>query len=278
MPEAGTGLAADDFATQNRLPNIFTLANHAPWVLSDLRFQSHPRPLHIGQTRRENKRLFALLAKERDAVRRGEIFHEYLTVQFSLHEWETERGLGRSSLRNSYIRYLRGWAVDSNTMEGAVLKAWVFSRFGLHPAFHHENLSASPEAGERYEIERIRGQAKTNAIFHQLDLLFEFCQYEIKRRHPGASHLMLYRGTFDAANYPRVERREAALPVVRLNNLSSFTSDRETAWEFGSTVWEIRVPLSKIFFFSGLLPTSLLRGENEYLVLGGEYEVRAILF
>jgi len=34
----------------------------------------------------------------------------------------------------------------------------------------------------------------------------------------------------------------------------------------------------KIFFFSGLLPDSLLRGENEYLVIGGEYDVRSLLY
>ena len=56
-----------------------------------------------------------------------------------------------------------------------------------------------------------------------------------------------------------------------MNNLSSFTDDAEVAWEFGSSVWEVRVPLAKIVFFSGLLPRHLLGGEGEYLVLGGDY-------
>jgi NAD+--dinitrogen-reductase ADP-D-ribosyltransferase len=63
-----------------------------------------------------------------------------------------------------------------------------------------------------------------------------------------------------------------------MNNISSFTSDRECAWEFGSTVWEARIPMAKIFFFSDLLPDSILRGEQEYLVIGGEYRVRRLLY
>jgi NAD+--dinitrogen-reductase ADP-D-ribosyltransferase len=61
-----------------------------------------------------------------------------------------------------------------------------------------------------------------------------------------------------------------------MNNISSFTADRDCAWEFGSTVWEVRVPLTKIFFFSGLLPDNLLKGEDEFMVIGGEYRVRRL--
>jgi NAD+--dinitrogen-reductase ADP-D-ribosyltransferase len=64
---------------------------------------------------------------------------------------------------------------------------------------------------------------------------------------------------------------------VQLNNLSSFSSDPEVAWEFGSSAWEVAVPLSKIVCFSGLLPKSLLSGESEHLVLGGYYHVRPLL-
>ena len=37
------------------------------------------------------------------------------------------------------------------------------------------------------------------------------------------------------------------------------------------------VPLTKIFFSSGLLPKSLLKGEGEQLVIGGEYEVQVLI-
>jgi NAD+--dinitrogen-reductase ADP-D-ribosyltransferase len=49
------------------------------------------------------------------------------------------------------------------------------------------------------------------------------------------------------------------------------------AWEFGSSAWEVRVPLAKLLFFSGLLPKSCLAGESEHLVLGGYYNVRGLI-
>jgi len=60
-------------------------------------------------------------------------------------------------------------------------------------------------------------------------------------------------------------------------NLVSCTSDEERAWEFGSTVWEVRVPLCKIVFYNDLLPGSIMKGEGEYLVIGGEYRVRQVM-
>ncbi|MGE5283986.1 MAG: NAD(+)--dinitrogen-reductase ADP-D-ribosyltransferase, partial [Actinomycetota bacterium] len=66
--------------------------------------------------------------------------------------------------------------------------------------------------------------------------------------------------------------------LVRLNNLNSFTSRLEHAWQFGSRVFETEVPASKIFFRSDLLPGILPRGEEEALVIGGEYEVTVRLY
>jgi NAD+--dinitrogen-reductase ADP-D-ribosyltransferase len=64
--------------------------------------------------------------------------------------------------------------------------------------------------------------------------------------------------------------------LLRLNNLNSFTSDFERAWEFGSRVLQTEVPLAKIFFSGDLLPSSLLKGEGELLVIGGEFEVQVL--
>lgn len=257
--------------------NIFSLCNCPPWAIARQDFQENPRELHIGRVREENRRLFALLDAETLPSRRGEIFHEYLSVQFALHQWEEHRHSARSCLRNSYVRFIRGWAVDSNSIEGAVLKGWVHSRIGIPPTFHGESLIA-PESFEGYAIDRIKGSSRTNAIESQLDLLFEFCQYELARRHPGERWLTLYRGTFDGDSYENLSTHGSGSLIVRMNNISSFTSDRECAWEFGSTVWEVRVPLSKIFFFIDLLPDSILRGEQEFLVIGGEYRVRKLLY
>lgn len=258
--------------------NIFSLCNRPPWAIACVEFQDDPVPLHIGRVRETNHRLFTLLDAEPDPARRGAIFHEYISVQFALHHWQEHERSARSSLRNSYVRYLRGWAVDSNSIEGAVLKGWVYSRLGIPPTFHGAPLEHAPDNFERYAIDRIRGSARTNAIESQLDVLFEFCQYELHRRHPHQRWLTLYRGTFDAGAYETLVSGDPNIKVVRMNNISSFTSDRECAWEFGSTVWEVRVPLAKIFFCSDLLPESILRGEQEFLVIGGEYAVRKLLF
>jgi NAD+--dinitrogen-reductase ADP-D-ribosyltransferase len=261
------------------LPNVFTLCNRPPWAIAAVEFQEDPTPLHIGRVREDNSRLFKLLDGESKADRRGEIFHEYTSVQFALHQWPDYEASARSSLRNSYVRYLWGWSADSNSCEGAVLKGWVESRLGIPPTFHHGPIGRSPDALSRYAVDRIRGNARTNAIDSQLDLLFEFSQYELARRHPGERWLTLYRGTFDGDAYEQVRTGDKnASPIVRMNNISSFTADRECAWEFGSTVWEVRVPMSKIFFFSGLLPDNLLKGEGEFMVIGGEYRVRKLLW
>ncbi len=63
---------------------------------------------------------------------------------------------------------------------------------------------------------------------------------------------------------------------MRLNNVCSFTDDRERAWEFGSTVWEARVAIPRIFCASWLL-AGTLRGEREVLVIGAEMRVRRLL-
>jgi len=57
----------------------------------------------------------------------------------------------------------------------------------------------------------------------------------------------------------------------------AFTSDEERAWEFGSTVWAVRVPICKIVFYTGLLPGSIMQGEGEYIVIGGDYLVSRVL-
>jgi len=258
--------------------NPFTLCNLPPWVVASVDFQDHPQPLHIGNVRSDNHKFFNILDSEDNPVRRGQIFHEYLSVQFALHQWEEHHHTARSCLRNSYVRFLRGWAVDSNSIEGAVIKGWVHSRLGIQPTYHGEPLGENPDGFEGYAIDRLKGSSRTNAIESQLDLLFEFSQYELARRHPGERWLTLYRGSFDAAAYETFNTDDPKHPVVRMNNISSFTSNRECAWEFGSTVWQVRVPISKIFFFSDLLPESILKGEQEFLVIGGEYRVRKLLF
>jgi len=247
-------------------------------VIASWQFNDDPQPLELMGVRHANGQLFNRLDEVDCPKRRGEIFNEYLSVRFALHEYNSYEKDARRSLRNSYVRYLRGWAADSNTVEGAVLKSWVHSRFGIEPTYHREHLLGQSEAEDyQYLQDCVKGRTRTNAIDAQLDALFEFCQYEIRRRWRQERWLTLYRGTWEADQYPTLER-DGKRSLVRLNNLNSFTADEQMAWEFGSTVWKVRIPAVKIFFFSDLLPNSILRGEEEYLVLGGEYWVERVLF
>lgn len=250
--------------------------NLPPWIIASCEFQAHPQSVEIDGARATDRRLFAQLDATDDPEQRGQIFHDYLSVKFRLHEWDQYEASARASLRHSYVRFLANWGVDSNGHAGAVLKAWVESRFGLRATYHRGILATDPDAFERYASDRMKGAAQTMGVAMQLDLLYTFCQDELRRRHPGREHLTLYRGTHDPEEYAVREGSSTDATRVRLNNLSSFSSDKETAWEFGSSVWEVQVPMAKIVFFSGLLPKHLLEGESEYLVLGGEYRVKPL--
>jgi len=248
------------------------------WAIASASFNTAPSPLYIAGVRRSNKRLFNKLDEISSPQDRANIFHEYLCVKFALHHWSEYAGKARSSLRNSYIRFLNGWGIDSNSCEGAVLKSWVQSRFGVVPTYHRRLLKS--EDGEEAEIfarDRMKGCARTNAIDSQLDLLYAYCQYELKRQTPNSPTRTLYRGTNDPEEHFVQKVASKRRSIVRLNNLVSFTADRERAWEFGSTVWRTCVACSKIVFYSSLVGKSVLQGEAEFLVIGGDYEVEELI-
>lgn len=256
----------------------FNLCNLPPWVIASRHFNEHPQELQIQGVRYANRFLFEKLDGVNSRDERGQVFSDYLSVKFSLHHEQDQTATARKSLRNSYLRFLKGWMMDSNSVEGAVLKGWVESRIGISPSFHNGRIvNSSSEAYYRYVLDRTRGSKRTNAINAQLDLLYEYCQYELRRVYGGASFVTLYRGTYDAGEHDLLEQLGKREQIVRLNNLVSFTDQEERAWEFGSTVWCCRVPLAKIFFFDELLPGSILKGEGEYLVIGGEYRVKQVL-
>lgn len=259
-------------------PSPINRCNLPPWAIASRHYNRHPKALEIQGGAHNGRPLFDKLALLDDPQARGALFHDFMDVRFQLHQWQREATPNsRKSLKNSYLRFLRGWLFDSNSVEGAVLKGWVESRLGLMPTFHHQPIGDVHSAAYgRYTLERMQGVARTSAIMAQLDLLYEFVQYELSRRLPGRSHLTLYRGIHDFSEHQVVEPQGKNRCVVRLNNLNSFTDDFERAWEFGSRVLETAVPLTKVFFMSGLLPRSLLKGEGEVLVIGGEFEVKVL--
>lgn len=256
----------------------FNLCNLPPWVIASRHFNEHPQLLMIQGVREANRFLFSKLDGIASCEERGQVFSDYLSVKFQLHHESGHTESARKALRNSYLRFLKGWMMDSNSVEGAVLKGWVESRMGIAPTFHNGRISSQDcEAHYRYIMDRTRGSKRTNAIQAQLDLLYEYCQYELARCHGELASLTLFRGTNDASEHQLLEQVGKREQIVRLNNLVSFTDDEERAWEFGSTVWRVQVPTSKVFFFDQLLPTSLLKGEGEYLVIGGEYLVKRVM-
>ncbi len=257
------------------------------WNLCDLpasyigsqAFNERPERFELQTVADSANGLLRYLDTFADRHERTEAFNAYLASKFHLNEaGHDHTNSARRSLRNTYVRYLRGWGVDSNSIEGAVLKAWVESRIGLRPTFHRGKFSPQSDDEQlAFAVDRMKGMAGSNAINSQLDLVYTYCQYELVKAYPGQTWLDLYRGTHDPDDYHTLETISPRERIVRLNNLSSFTPDAERAFEFGSTVWGTRVPLAKIFFYSQLFPQSILKGEDEFLVIGGVYRVKTVL-
>lgn len=256
----------------------FNLCNLPPWVIASQHFNSHPQRLEIQGVRQANRWLFEKLPQLADREARGLQFHDYMDVHFQLHQWRQETSSSsRKSLKNSYLRFLRGWMFDSNSREGAVLKGWVESRFGLAPTFHHQPIAdIHAEAYFRYLRERMQGKARTHAIEAQLDLVYEFGQFEMALRQPVTTRRTLYRGINDFNEQRILEEFAKNHYLVRLNNLVSMTSEFERAWEFGNRVLQVEVPQGKIVFSADLLPNALLKGEEEVLVIGGDFAVKVL--
>ncbi|MCC7219539.1 MAG: NAD(+)--dinitrogen-reductase ADP-D-ribosyltransferase, partial [Candidatus Contendobacter sp.] len=102
-----------------------------------------------------------------------------------------------------------------------------------------------------------------------------YCQYELHRSQPDALHLSLYRGFNQFSDDQMLVKLDRRRLIVLLNNLSSFSVNRERAEEFGDHLLRVQVPISKIFFYNRALP-GMLKGEDEYVVIGGIYEVERL--
>ena len=262
-------------------------------ILGSLTFQRHPALLKLDGVEELHHALFTRLASLESCSERAAVFMAHMTAAFSLdHPEEAGYTPQHGRAKANYLRILRGWAFDADGREGAVLKGWVESRFGLLPRHHVSPIrDFSGPAYRHYLEQRSGGLYNTNSLEAQFDLLYSFCQYELARRWPGETHLTLYRGVNRMGGYeelgaasdnPRTRKGHAGFVsakaqrlrcIVLLNSLNSFTRERERACEFGDSILEVRVPLAKVIFFHGLLPGKLC-GEAEYGVIGGVYEVK----
>lgn len=247
-------------------------------VLGSLSYQRHPSPLVLDGVAELHADLFRRLERVEPALQ-GQVFRDYMTVRFRL-EWPEEAGFSglkkgpaRGRTKANYVKAIRGWSFDSDSREGAVLKGWAESRFGLTPRYHREILrDPNSDAYSRYSQMRAQGLYGTNALESQLDLVYSFCQHQLARQHPGAQHVTLYRGVNRVGDHEILNRQSDGRYTLLLNNLNSFTCSRERACEFGDYILAVDLPLSKIFFYCGLLP-GVLQGEDEFLVIGGVVDV-----
>jgi NAD+--dinitrogen-reductase ADP-D-ribosyltransferase len=245
-------------------------------ILGSLTFQQHPMALQLDGVAELHRVMFEHLADLHNANERASVFVAHMDATFCLEDPEAAgynpaRPHGRR--RANYLKVLRGWAFDADGREGAVLKGWVESRFGLLPRHHGGPIrDFSGETYRHYLEQRSGGLYNTNSLEAQFDLVYAYCQHELSRRWPHASHLTLYRGVNRMSHYEELGDTDFHQRIVLLNSLNSFTRDRERACEFGDYILEVQVPLAKVFFFHGLLP-GMLRGEEEFGVIGGVYAV-----
>ncbi len=248
-------------------------------LLASSVFNDHPVALHISGVRESNQSLFARLQAAGDAAASAEIFQDYMCVLFGLapDQIGTQRPDGRHRFRSSYLKLLQGWGFDANNPQGAVLKGWVESRFGLFPNFHKEPITRIySHAWMTYVEEKMCSRFHNNSINTQLDLLYEFCQWTLSRlRSTTRRHITLYRGENISHSVRSLPTDSEGRVTHSFNNLVSFTSSRETACEFGDIIVEAEIPTVKILFFNDLLPCHPLKGEGEYLVIGGSYRIKA---
>jgi NAD+--dinitrogen-reductase ADP-D-ribosyltransferase len=284
MPETGTGhnngaafvgvsTRPDSLPGSARLP--INRCNLPASILGSLSYHSHPVPLQLDGVAELHRSLFDALDALPDHAARAQLFMAHMAAAFSLDHPE-EAGHSDSAhdrTRATYMRLLRGWAFDPDGQEGAVLKGWMESRFGLLPRHHGGPIrDFSGDTYRRYLEARSRGLYGANALEAQLDLLYTYCQVELARQRPGQTHLTLYRGVNRVTDFEVLQELSQGRRVVLLNSLNSFSAERERADEFGDVILEVRVPLPKVFFYHRLLP-GLLKGEDEFAVIGGVVEV-----
>ncbi len=256
------------------LQQICLSLNHCSvpsWLLASIAYQDNPIPIEIDGINLWYAKLFEALNSSDSYESRAEHFKNFMTVHFHLSKKDyntSEYGDPPPRPKVNYRRLLLGWLFDSDNEQGAAWRSWVESRFGLLTRFHRESLHG-PDTREylRFRQACTRATYNTNELYAQLDLLYCFCQHELRIRYAGCEHVTLYRGCAELPEY--VINGET---VKLFNNLSSFTADPESALRFGSKVYAVKVPLSKIACFESLLPYSL-QGEQEFMVLGGLYKV-----
>lgn len=274
QPDISHAVSIPSFAISS-----FSRSNLPAVIHGSLSYQQHPVSLTIDGVAELHHAFFTGLDIIDCAETRTLHFHQYMCAAFLLGKSE-QAGLTENTCvrryKLDYLRLLRGWMFNSDSIEGAVIKRWVESRFGLLTLNHGGSIK-DQAVYNRYHADFVSGLYNTNALESQLDLLYSFCQYELTRRWPEQTHCLLYRGVNNIDEFIKLEKINCKQSLLLLNNLNSFSDDRESSETFGDYIIESRVPVTKLFYFPELL-TGVLKGELEYIVLGGIYKVEINYF
>ena len=194
-------------------------------VLGSVAFQLAPQPLWLDGVMELHRAFFQSLHAFDKAESRASCFRDYMSSCFLLDHLD-QAGLNHQGNvcrpKADFLRTLRGWMFDADSQEAAVLKGWAESRFGLLPRYHQGPLGDyHSESWLRFQALRARGLYNTNALEAQLDVLYAWCQYELKRRFPGQSHSPQQPASCDAKSptgavyiFACVARTAAASPNV----------------------------------------------------------------
>ena len=197
----------------------------------------------------------------------NEIFDNYISELFELNYKVKGKRVG------SLYKILMGWMFNSNGYEGAVLKGWIESRFGIIPNFHKVKIdNMENESYYEYLVEKMSQRVNKNAIYSQLDLLYHHTQVVIKKFFSSYKpKIILYRGIYNLEENEIIKWLNKKTAIMGHNNISSFTAVKNIAEQFGNRILRIEVPYTKIVFFSDVTPLHHFSGEQEFIIIGGEY-------
>ncbi len=164
-------------------------------IIGSATYQQFPMPLKLDGVHELHHRLFRGLRNFSKTKHRAAYFKDYMTVHFCLELLE-EMGLNPHKKQRSnanYLQIIQGWGFNSNKREGAGLKGWVESRFGLLPRYHRGKIrSVNEPAYHDYLVQRAAALYETNALEQQLDVLYTYAQYELI--YLQQEYIDLYRG------------------------------------------------------------------------------------
>ena len=132
---------------QHGIKHSTNLVGRPTDLLASCDFNDNPAPLYIWGVREMNRSLFDMLAQAGDLAEAGEAFSFYTMAMFGIDPEQQEKGASRKRFRSSFLRLIKGWGYDSNSPEGAVLKGWVESRFGICPSYHKEIIGGVSQPG-----------------------------------------------------------------------------------------------------------------------------------